>query len=201
MVKDEVGGIISSTRIRQGEIDREGHVFAKHIENVTLDEAQRQFFGQLQGEIVDVKTVKSITAGEMQEKNRLVITVGDVCTESFFEAEIPFSLGIIDGRSQRQPFSSAFTDRMKLVKTVKNVAGGISKETVDALAEEFRTLSPSKENYRIIQVEGEEDLATVAAVLLSPLKTTVYYGQPNQGVIQVTVTEEVKAKFLNQFLK
>jgi len=44
-------------------------------------------------------------------------------------------------------------------------------------------------------VKGEEDLATVAAVLHAPLAATVYYGQPQEGLVEIIVTETVKEKF------
>lgn len=201
MVRDETGEIISSTRIRAGEIDRHGNVYIKYLQDIILNEEQRQFFGKPQGEIIDVKNVKQMMAREISSEYPQILLVGDVCTESFFEHNIPFSLGIIDGLSRRELFQTQFADRMKLVKSVKNVAGGISSELAATLQAELQSKNPSKENYRIIKIEGEEDLATVAAVLLAPLNTHVFYGQPNQGLVHVLVTEEKKQEFLQPFLR
>ena len=44
----------------------------------------------------------------------------------------------------------------------------------------------------VIRVIGEEDLATIPAILLSPLGYSIYYGQPALGTIKVTVDEKIK---------
>ena len=46
-----------------------------------------------------------------------------------------------------------------------------------------------------IYVEGEEDLATLPAVLLSPTGSMVAYGQPGEGVVLVEVDESKKKEF------
>ena len=45
-----------------------------------------------------------------------------------------------------------------------------------------------------VQVEGEEDLFTPLAVALAPDKSLVVYGQPNQGLVAVTVNRETRRK-------
>jgi len=47
------------------------------------------------------------------------------------------------------------------------------------------------EKIKII-VEGEEDLATLPAILYSPPGSAVVYGQPNEGSVLVDVTAEKK---------
>jgi len=43
-----------------------------------------------------------------------------------------------------------------------------------------------------IVVDGEEDLATLPAILYAPLGSAVVYGQPNEGSVLVEVTPEKK---------
>ena len=43
-----------------------------------------------------------------------------------------------------------------------------------------------------IVVNGEEDLATLPAILYAPLGSAVVYGQPNEGSVLVEVTLEKK---------
>ena len=48
----------------------------------------------------------------------------------------------------------------------------------------------------MIIVDGEEDLAVLPVVLLAPLDSLVFYGQRNQGLVLVKVTEEKKSEFV-----
>jgi uncharacterized protein (UPF0218 family) len=62
-----------------------------------------------------------------------------------------------------------------------------------------RTLTGAlKRDLEHLKVEGEEDLATVAIVLLTPLGTCIYYGQRDLGMIELRVTEKIKDEFRKQ---
>jgi len=53
-------------------------------------------------------------------------------------------------------------------------------------------------------VDGEEDLAVLPVLLIAPLGFSIFYGQPNEGLVQVQVTEENKEQayqFVNSFDK
>ena len=51
-----------------------------------------------------------------------------------------------------------------------------------------------------IIVDGEEDLATLPAILYAPLGSAVVYGQPNEGSVLVDVTPEKKLH-IEEFMK
>jgi hypothetical protein len=51
-----------------------------------------------------------------------------------------------------------------------------------------------RQNLIHLFVDGEEDLAAVVLQLLLPLGATIYYGQPNEGLVRWQVTEESKEK-------
>ena len=59
--------------------------------------------------------------------------------------------------------------------------------------ESVRCAFANKER-QVIKIDGEEDLSFLPVMLLSPLGFTVYYGQPNEGLVEVKVTEENKEK-------
>jgi uncharacterized protein (UPF0218 family) len=46
----------------------------------------------------------------------------------------------------------------------------------------------------LIEVEGEEDLATLACLDLLPKGGTVVYGQPDAGLVVVKVDQAIKRK-------
>ncbi len=76
---------------------------------------------------------------------------------------------------------------------VTNPPGHITKQLVDAVADAYKGIIKDSKQ-RIIQVDGEEDLAGVPAILLAPLGTIVLYGQPGEGVVLVQITEKIKNK-------
>ncbi|MFW6121522.1 MAG: DUF359 domain-containing protein, partial [Petrotogales bacterium] len=45
-----------------------------------------------------------------------------------------------------------------------------------------------------IEIDGEEDLAALAAIYLAPPDVTVIYGLPNKGVVVVKATKTHKNK-------
>ena len=82
----------------------------------------------------------------------------------------------------------------KVTVRVKNEAGTISEEAVEAIKRAIK----DKESVRI-EVEGEEDLLGLPAMLYAPDGWYVLYGQPNEGLVAVEVNEKSKAlaeKFL-----
>jgi len=97
------------------------------------------------------------------------------------------------------------------VTQVRNPAGHISKTLVNVVKLAIhRTLKRKyitntgvrlhrlydKRECLVVKVIGEEDLAGVPAILLSPLGTVVLYGQPQEGIVVVKVTEEKKRQLL-----
>jgi len=57
--------------------------------------------------------------------------------------------------------------------------------------DQIQTSLQGEEKIKII-VEGEEDLATLPAILYAPMGSAVVYGQPNEGSVLVDVTAEKK---------
>jgi len=52
-----------------------------------------------------------------------------------------------------------------------------------------------------IFVRGEEDLAAVPAMLMAPEGSAVLYGQPDQGVVLVQITESKKEEIRDLLTK
>ena len=46
----------------------------------------------------------------------------------------------------------------------------------------------------MIEVDGEEDLATLACIHIFEVGGTVVYGQPDAGLVLVTITDEKKSE-------
>jgi hypothetical protein len=78
---------------------------------------------------------------------------------------------------------------------VKNPAATLTKELIDVIRDSLN----SDERVKII-VDGEEDLATLPAILYAPLGSAVVYGQPDEGSVLVDVTPEMKTR-IDEFMK
>ncbi|HYD35760.1 MAG TPA: pantetheine-phosphate adenylyltransferase [Vitreimonas sp.] len=184
LIKDETGQDIHSVRIRAGEITREGEVYkALFDQDLELGPDQRQFFAQPQGKLIDLTRFTS-----QPKKQTLVAVVGDSSLETFLNEKWTHTLGIFDKKRAREKFESAVIDQL-VSSTVANPAGIITVQLIESL----QNALTQKKSY--LFVEGEEDLAAVALVLLAPLESLVYYGQPNQGIVELRVTEELKKTF------
>lgn len=182
MLKDTNGEIISSRRIRAGEIDRERTIYKEIFkETLTINKDQRDFFSQPQDEIVD-RFVQMVPSPK-------TCVVGDMSLETFIKHSDPFDLAVFDQQQQRTPTSSQEIKKIKPDLVISNSAGTISTELITALE---TALGQEK---KFIQVSGEEDLAAVALALLLPLESVVYYGQPGEGMVAMQVTEGLKHTF------
>lgn len=195
------GKVLSSSRIRNGEIDRDGNVwvnpkYTNHIfylpENLR-SELQKPF-GTL------YKTIDKWIISHPSE-HTTVITIGDVVSESLLKRHFNQKIAVIDlfvERKKMYPSLSdhAFTGEEEIFE-VENPAGTIHPELFITAK---KTLASEKRS--IIYVHGEEDLAVLPFILTAPLSYIILYGQPHEGTVSVTVTEDVKnvtKKLLEKF--
>lgn len=176
----EEAGPISSSRIRQGEIDREGNVFTKVLNNdLELNQDQRNFFAKAQGKII-IKPSKP---------DYFTCVVGDSTLEKFIKKGWKYNLGIFDGKKQRVKFESKILDKLKIDQQTTNRPGLISSEMTCLLQKWV-----DARDFKHIFVTGEEDLAAVSLALILPLNSNIYYGQPSEGIVEMRVTEGLKHK-------
>ncbi len=171
-------GPINSTRIRAGEIDREGNVYATILnKDLRLNETQRNYFAKPQGKLATIPT----------DPYYFTCVVGDSTLEQFVLNKWKYDLGIFDGRRERVVVNSETLNKLKIDEKVSSTPGEISEELSKVLKKWIET-----RDFKHIFVEGEEDLAAVALILLLPLGSHIYYGQPNEGIIEMIVTEGLK---------
>jgi cytidyltransferase-like protein len=185
-VRDETNSILSSTRIKSGEVATDGKRYYDLLLSIvdkTFDEQVRNHLKLPFGKLIDVKSLS------IHSKN--VITVGDVTTHNILKQGIKPKLSIIDFKVQRKPTYTHLRElgfeKAQPDSTVINNPGGISKSLITEVNSALQ-----KNTNSIVLVEGEEDLAVIPAVLLSPLGTRVLYGQPNEGMVEVVVDEKIK---------
>ena len=122
------------------------------------------------------------------EQNSYIITVGDRTTEKMINFDLIPSLQIVDGiekREKREP--------PKLVNateiTVDNPPAEITSQSIDVIKKAFSMESPIR-----ILVTGEEDLLVLPVCIHAPENSVVLYGQPNEGLVIVKITSEIRNK-------
>lgn len=190
MYFDDSGLELHADRIRAGLVNREGRVYEKIFEKtVKLNDKQRQFFSKIQGRIVEQS--KQQTASP-------TILVGDATMAKFIANRWTYNVAIFDRQTQRQPSK---IDNIRIDAIVKNPAGCITPELSREVLNSLSSFAQSSQQKFYLHVEGEEDLATVAAVLHAPLGSLVYYGQPNQGLVEIEVNEAIKEKFAKAIIR
>jgi hypothetical protein len=120
-----------------------------------------------------------------------LISVGDVTTFHLLKSNIIPDILVIDDKTHRQPACEQMITGTKQSGfkelVVNNPAGSITEELVDAFAEAF----DSNRRVRIF-VQGEEDLASLPAIMMAPVGSVVLYGQPGEGMMFVRITASKK---------
>lgn len=122
-----------------------------------------------------------------------LITVGDVVSYHFYEAGRMPDVAVIDGRTKREAVDktieetlvAADVDRFKAI----NPPGTLTASLLDALDAAIEADRPVQ-----VVVDGEEDLATVPAILLAPKHSSVIYGQPGEGMVHVEVSTATRRR-------
>ena len=190
MLYADDGGLVSSKRIRSGEIDRDGNSYILSFANTLklpedLRSLLRKPFGKIISNPDDYRKIST--------SNNLIIAVGDIVVSNFMQIGFQPSVSIIDLKTQRKPI----TDKNVLKflpppdTIIVNEPSTIEKDAVAVLNSILRKSTTPKKNYTI-EVHGEEDLLATPAILLSPLESIVVYGIREVGGIMVRVTEEKK---------
>ena len=125
---------------------------------------------------------------EHLKKDSYLISVGDRTTTNLLSMKIIPSLSIIDGIEKRQRHTSEiFVDMPKIV--VDNPAGQITLQSIAAIKHAFEMNEPIR-----IDVVGEEDLLVVPVCIYAPKNSIVMYGQPDEGLVIVHITSDIRDK-------
>jgi len=119
--------------------------------------------------------------------NPFVITVGDATTEKMLTFNIIPSLSIVDGLERRE--KKAIPQRTLTRLFCDNPAGEITAQSIDAIKSGLESKPPVQ-----IIVNGEEDLLVLPVCMHAPQNAVLMYGQPNEGLVIVKITQEIRNK-------
>lgn len=195
-VLTEDGGLISSSRIRNGEINREGKLYIRPEwlrHSLFLPEELRSVLRKPFGRVI--RSVK--------ELNRVwefdwVITVGDVATREFNRLGIGQKISVVDFKVARKKMFKSLNELgfegKEEVLEVRNPSGSLTPELFKAVQKAIQLVNSKQQICLVLKVDGEEDLVVLSCLLSAPLGWTVFYGQPEEGVVEVKVTQESKKR-------
>lgn len=117
-----------------------------------------------------------------------VVAVGDVVTYHLLEAGYRPHVALVDGHTKREAVDREVgevidsrierTGGFDDVLEVENPAATLTDDLLAAL-----TGALGRPGATVIAVDGEEDLATLPAVLAVPEGASVVYGQPDEGMV------------------
>jgi uncharacterized protein (UPF0218 family) len=156
------------------------------------DELKRPLGELIAGKETD--TLERLLEKIKLEKPEMIITVGDQTTTTALSHGVKVHVYIFDKKVKRKNFSFLKTPKNRVLN-VKNPAAMLTSESISTVK---RAIKDARDTG--IFVDGEEDLLTLPAILYAPIGALVIYGQPDEGVVVVKVTEERK-KYIKDILK
>jgi cytidyltransferase-like protein len=194
------GKPISSSRIRSGEIGKEGNVYLTAtdlLKNYKLPDNMRDNLKEPFGRLI-INNEYDYDALAMDT----VVTVGDVATKTFIDRALFPKISVIDFLIERKKHYEKHTDigfvGNEVLISAENPPGTITRSLLRALKKAFNTTSDTTV---VVAVHGEEDLAVLPIILLAPLGYAVFYGQPGKGMVLVPISEEQKKYAQTLFAK
>ncbi len=194
------GGIISSSAVRNGHMDREGHPWmplelrqANLRMAAALDYELKTPMGTLfEGPEDDPEIGMAAALDGLPSPHGAIITVGDVTTKTMLDMGLTPDIALIDGQTKRTELEEDLkvnTKRFHHHLTAVNPAGLLTPSLNQAIAQALVA-----EDSVVLEVDGEEDLAPLVIHCLAPLGTVVMYGQPRTGVVLQYTTLAVKQR-------
>lgn len=131
---------------------------------------------------------------------KFLISVGDATLKNLVKYKLYPNIGIIDNLIQREDHDYDFIHTEYILKAI-NPPGTITEDLWETIEKAIK-LSDDRNN-QLIVVDGEEDLAVLPCILIAPEEATILYGQPNEGLVFLNVSD-VKDKaqnFIDSFIK
>lgn len=145
--------------------------------------------------------VRATRAAVAEVRGRYLVAVGDVCSEHFLRNGIVPNVVVADWKTQR----GAVDVELRELHALRERAGkdpavahahvqNPAATVTDALWRALETAVADRAGVTLIEVDGEEDLAVLPALVLAPEDAVVAYGQPDEGVVLVPVTRESRER-------
>ncbi len=189
----EDGEIISSSRIRNGEINRDGKAWirfedvnsnlylTKEVESMLKDPFGKLFIGPEENHSIAITNALNF----LEDFHLPIIGVGDVTVRALQNVDSPASIGVIDEKTKRVKWDGYREINQSLYDTViqcENPPGVLTISLFESCKQAIFNWTEKNET-TLILVNGEEDLAPLFLHILAPMKSAIIYGQPTKGVV------------------
>ncbi|SMO32337.1 hypothetical protein SAMN06264867_10152 [Halorubrum cibi] len=164
---------------------------------VTLPDSLRDAFKEPMGPVTTDADELLAAAAETREEygapDAPIVAVGDVVTYHLREAGRVPDVALVDGKTEREAVRTKISDALaagdeKRVH-VENPAATLTVALLERLVDALTDSDPVT-----IEVDGEEDLAALPAIIAAPDGSSVVYGQPGEGMVRVAVTPEARER-------
>ena len=130
-------------------------------------------------------------------KSYKVVTVGDTTTENLLKLGYSPNLSIIDNKEKRILKNKNIEFDVDKKFYFNNRPGEINDEVMELI----KKITMMDFNRIQIIINGEEDLLALPLFIYSPNNWTVFYGQPNEGLVIVEINNVVRKKAESIFNK
>ena len=155
-----------------------------------LPENLRYLLKEPIGQLVDEDQLLKILKDE-----KYIVSVGDTVTYTLLKNDVKPVFCIVDYKTRRGDCSAEIIELIKSFGkksvVVKNDPATISDDLWNIIEYAFDNKEPGSLR---IEVEGEEDLASLAAIYMAPSDVTIIYGLPDKGVLVVKANKDNKSK-------
>lgn len=155
------------------------------MKDLTLPPELRDFFKRPFGELLRGEGLQPAEAAKRLLKGERVVAIGDVTYRNLLAVGVRPSLAVIDLKTKRAQGAEPPLGEGQVAK-VANPPGMITEALWTGIKEGLL------KDGSIVLVDGEEDLAVLPCILEAELDTVVLYGQPNEGIVFIRVTQEKK---------
>jgi len=161
-----------------------------------LPDALRSEFKKIFGTLIrepDEEILRELT------KDRCpVVCIGDVVTYTLLSCGIRMDVAVVDHSTCR----GDFVHKEKIIAMIENKIricnepATISDEAFSTIKEVMSMTFP-KEKPLLVEVEGEEDLLLMPAVIHAPDSSVLFYGEPDAGMVAVYPDEELRNEMIH----
>lgn len=154
-----------------------------------LPENLRNLLKEPMGQLVDEKKLL-----ELLKDEDFIISIGDTVTYTILKNEIKPAFCIVDYQTRRGPCPKEVVELIKSFGkksvVIKNPPATITDDLWNVIKFAFEDIK----NPLRIEIDGEEDLASLAVIYMAPSDATIIYGLPDKGVLVVKANKENKTK-------
>ena len=144
------------------------------------------------GELIKENEVSKEKIHPFIKKSNKIITVGDTTTEKFVKFGFIPDLSIIDNKEKRITKDRIAEYQADKKIYLENRPGEVNEEAINLIRK--ITTTTTKFNKIQIIIKGEEDLLALPLFMYSPDGWTIFYGQPNEGLVVVEIDNNARKK-------